>query len=1010
MLGVFSAGWLGRKAGGGSESGRAGSVRVCCVAIVVAVGVVLACMGEGLNAQPPTRNPQRPFVPPRQGAGPARQPNMTPQARQRMQAELRERMQAEFRRRREAERSQGNEPSRRAMQGAGGQVAGGQVAAAADREGVRFFESRIRPVLIEHCYQCHSAESDEVGGGLLVDSRDGLLRGGESGPAIVAGRPESSLLLTAIRHGEPKLAMPPEGAGEKLSDEVIADFERWVRMGAPDPRVKKMSPAKTDQETADWWAWKPVESVDPPAAVAGDSADPIDRFIAAKLASKGLEANGPADRAALVRRLAFDLTGLPPSPEDYEKYVTAKEPAAIEDLVDSYLESPLYGERFGRRWLDVARFAESTGQDTNALYPHAWRYRDYVIDAFNSDLPFDRFVLQQLAGDLLPARDDDERARQVIATGFLAIGPKGLNEMNRFQFAVDVADEQIDAFSQAFLGVTIACARCHDHKFDPITHRDYTAIAGIFLSSQTLFGTAGANGARNRGELFELPAGATLADGVSTGELPDVRGLRRQLEEATRRRDEALREAAEARRSGNAPPRGVPVVQLNTRVAMLETQLAAIDEEGRPRRLAMAVVDKEVSSGEGSSDRPLLRAAMARGAQGAGGARPSLPGQFVPGQFGGGRFGGPFTLTSIIDSPQLIRGEIDRPGEKIARGLPEFLSKGYGDKIPEDQSGRLQVAQWVASKNNPLTSRVIVNRVWAWLMGQGLVETVDNFGTTSEPPVHRELLDHLAKSLVRDGWSIKRLVRRIVLTDAYARSSEMNDAKEEIDPDNRYWWRGNLRAIEAEGLRDALLAAAGVLDLDRPQGSIVSRAGDSVVGGNRLVGLSEDRIVSAEDDFFHRSIYLPQPRQVRPEVLELFDAADNSAVSGSRESTLVPTQALYWLNSSRVEGLAKLTAERVIWESDAPQTRQVAVEPSGEETGSEDDEQGDGLAERDPAVIRDRVGRATVLLLGRDPLEGEVEAAVAYVSQRAAGGETDIDIWTTVCKSLVGSGDFRFLK
>lgn len=1004
---------------------RAGSVRVGCLAMVAAVGVMIAMMGEGLNAQPPARNPQRGFVPPRQGPGPARQPNMTPQARQRMQAELRERMQAEFRRRREAERSQGNQPSR----GPASARPGMSEPAAADREGVRFFESRIRPVLIEHCYECHSAESDEVGGGLLVDSRAGLLRGGESGPAIVAGRPESSLLLTAIRHGEPKLAMPPEGAGEKLSDEVIADFERWVRMGAPDPRVKKMSPAKTDQETADWWAWKPVEAVEPPAAGGSDRSDPIDRFIAAKLRSQGLEANGTADRATLVRRLAFDLTGLPPSPEDYEKYVTAKEPAPIEELVDGYLGSPRYGERFGRRWLDVARFAESTGQDTNALYPHAWRYRDYVIDAFNSDLPFDRFVLQQLAGDLLPARDDDERARQLIATGFLAIGPKGLNEMNRFQFAVDVADEQIDAFSQAFLGVTIACARCHDHKFDPITHRDYTAIAGIFLSSQTMYGTAGANGARNRGELFELPAGATLADGVSTGELPDVRAMRRQLEEATRRRDEALREAAEARRSGNTPPRGIPVVQLNTRVAMLETQLAAIDDEGRPRRLAMAVVDKEASSGEGASDRPLLRAAMARGdkgAQGDGGPRPQLPGQFVPGQFnpgqfvpgqfGRGRASGPFVLTSIIDSPQLIRGEIDRPGDKIARGLPEFLSKGYGDEIPEDQSGRLQVAQWVASKNNPLTSRVIVNRVWSWLMGQGLVETVDNFGTTSEPPVHRELLDHLAKSLVRDGWSIKRLVRRIVLSDAYARSSEMDDAKEAIDPDNRYWWRGNLRAIEAEGLRDALLVAAGVLDLDRPQGSIISRAGDSVVGGNRLIGLSEDRIVAAEDDFFHRSIYLPQPRQVRPEVLELFDAADNSAVSGARESTLVPTQALYWLNSSRVEGLARLTAQRVIDQSDVPQTGRVAQASSRDETRREEVEQGDELAEgnelaeRDPAVIRDRLGRATVLLLGRDPLEGEIEATTAYVSERGAGGDADIDIWTTVCKSLVGSGDFRFLK
>lgn len=902
----------------------------------------------------------------------------------------------------------------------------------AQREAVRFFESRIRPVLIEHCYDCHNRESAEPGGMLLVDTREGLLRGGVSGPAIVAGRPESSLLLAALRHSEPKLAMPPADAGDKLADEVIADFEAWIRRGAVDPRDEETPAPVGNEESRAWWSWQPIRATDPPVDPEGRLENPIDRFWIAALRAQGLEPNQPTDRATLIRRLAFDLTGLPPSPAIYRDFVTASEPRPIAELVDRYLDSPEFGVRFGRRWLDVARYAESSGQDANLTFPQAWRYRDYVIDALNEDVPFDQFVREQLAGDLLPSDNAQQRARQVIATGFLAIGPKSLNEMNPHQFAVDLADEQIDAFSQTFLGVTIACARCHDHKFDPISHRDYTALAGIFLSSQTLYGTPGSVGARNRGQLFDLPEDADLPSGRPSFDAEAIDRIVRQLDGLREQRVELQRELVEARRSGaagNARP-GVNLPQISSRIAMLETQLESMFDDGSPKPQAMAVVDKQ----------PLPRRDF-RGRFGngdtAGNRRPfmnRMPGNGQPRPPGGvafaGRFPQPFELGSIIDSPQLIRGELDRPGEPIPRGLPEYLagSRAAELDIPRDSSGRLELADWVASVDNPLTARVITNRVWTWLLGQGLVASVDNFGTTGQTPSHPELLDHLATEFVREQWSIKTLVRKIVLSEVYALASDIDPAKEAADPDNRLHWRANLRPLEAECLRDAMLAAAGELDTARPDGSFISQNGDSLIGGgNRLVSLPEDRIVSADGNF--RSVYLPQPRQVLPDVLNLFDAADNSVVSGGRETTLVPSQALYWLNAPRVTELATAGARRVVGldqnlagESDAepplrrrdaqrirpgnPRFRAAVRERFLAARGG--DQMRDAVTDREQ--IASRLQTATVMFLAREPHPTEVDATVEFVIARAAEGDRDLTIWTAVCKSLISSGDFRFLR
>jgi cytochrome c553 len=357
-------------------------------------------------------------------------------------------------------------------------------------ESIEYFEKKIRPVLVEKCYECHSADAENIKGGLVLDTREAIRLGGDSGAPVVPGKLEESLLIAAIRYGNQDTAMPPQKSGGKLPDAVIKDFEKWVQMGAPDPRdgAPKVARKEEASEPAkDWWAWQPprkspVPEVKNKSWPKGD----IDRFLFAGLEAKAIKPVGDADKLTLLRRITFDLTGLPPTPQEVADFSSDTSPDAFSKLVERLVGSARFGERWGRHWLDVARYAESTGKDINLAFPHAWRYRDYVIAAFNQDKPYDQFLREQLAGDQLPARDDKQ---QLVATGFLAMGPKSVNEANPRQFALDLADEQIDTVSQALLGVTAACARCHDHKFDPISQREYSALAGIFLSTDTRYGT-----------------------------------------------------------------------------------------------------------------------------------------------------------------------------------------------------------------------------------------------------------------------------------------------------------------------------------------------------------------------------------------------------------------------------------------------------------------------------------------------------------------------------------------
>lgn len=857
---------------------------------------------------------------------------------------------------------------------------------------LRFFESKIRPVLVEHCYSCHSADSRELGGGLQVDGRDGLLKGGDSGPAIVSGRPDASLLIKAIKQTDRDLIMPPKESGKKLPDSVIADFELWVRSGAPDPRSDLPKAKKKYDPSAaqDWWAWKPRKQIVPPQ-MEGSAwiKDPIDRYILAALKREGMQPAAQANRTVLVRRLAFDLTGLPPSVTELYDFALSPSPEPIEKLVDRYLNSPAYGERMGRRWLDVARYAESAGKDFNGTFPHAWRYRDYVIDAFASDMSFRNFIAEQIAGDLLPSKssNEKEKARRSIATGFLAIGPKGLNEMNARQFAADVADEQIDAVSQAFLAVTIACARCHDHKFDPITQRDYTAMAGIFLSTQTHFGTEGGVGGRNRSTLVELPSSfavhsAASHSAASEMDASEYARKNERLAELRKQRQVLIDERQRERRAGGgADAPGPEALRLQQQIVVLETELAQFHADGTPKAMAMAVTDKPEMSERGM----LAMRAQQRFQQ-----RTQRPGPLGPGPLG-------LMFQQIGDSPLLERGEIDKPGERVPRGLPVFFAKNATPILPST-SGRLELARWIASDANPLTARVIVNRVWSWLIGRGLVESVDNFGSTGELPSHPELLDALANDFVKNGWSIKKLVRRIVLSRTYGMSSDFNESYFTHDPENKYLWRANPRILDAEAMRDAVLSSAAILDLERPHGSLISRAGDGVIGGRRQGGLSEEEITKVSGTY--RSVYLPIPRNLLPDILELFDFPDNSLVHGTRETTLVPGQSLFWMNSQAVDKASESIAQRVF----------PGVELFPTVRGRSRGEVRQDDARANAIDVAAKFNDVCLITLSRPAYPEEILAVENFVADQKKQGVSDGKTWTSICRSILSSADFRRLR
>jgi cytochrome c553 len=752
-------------------------------------------------------------------------------------------------------------------------------AAADDRAGVDFFEQKIRPVLVKECYACHSKDSKALKGGLRLDTREGLTKGGDSGPAIVGGKPDESLLLDALRHDG--IDMPPKG---KLPDAVIGDFERWVKMGAPDPRMGVPSPASSAGRRAididagrKFWAYQLPRWHQPPAVRdhTWPSTD-IDHFLLSALEARNVFPAPDADRATLARRVSFDLIGLPPTPGEIDAFVNDPSPAAYESLVDRLLASPHFGERWGRHWLDVVRFAESLTL-RGFILPPAWRFRDHVINAFNADMPFDQFVREQVAGDLLPALSIAERRRQQVAASFLVLGNTNLEDQDKNQLVMDVVDEQLDTIGRAFLAQTLGCARCHDHKFDPIPTRDYYALAGILRNVKTLKHA-------NVSMWLEKPlAVSPEQEAVLKKHEQQVAGLESQLK---------------AERGHKGP-----------HVAQLAAELARLKARGPVREMTLAVEE----------------------------------------------------LAAIVDARVNIRGSVHNLGEPVVRGFLQVATVGEPPRIPSTESGRRELAQWLASANNPLTARVVVNRVWQWLFGVGIVRTPDNFGTTGERPSHPELLDYLAIRFIDEGWSIKRLIRAIVLSRAYRLSTVDDPRSRTADPENRLAWRANRVRLDAECLRDAVLAAAGDLRLE--------------MGGPTFpASLKADYgYVSADR---RRSVYLPVFRNALPEVFEVFDFADPSMVTGRRNVSTVAPQALFLMNHPFVITASRATARRLLAETNL----------------------GDQA----------RLTRLYRLTLGRPPTDRERAIGLAFASAGGTGSSTPEETWAMLVQALFGSLDFRY--
>ena len=663
---------------------------------------------------------------------------------------------------------------------------------------LKFFETKIRPVLIAECYGCHSNKSGNVRGGLRLDTKELMAIGGSTGPAIVPGNLEESWLYNAITHQD--YVMPPK---RKLPANVIADFKKWIEMGAPDPRTNAVAKinstiGKEDINKAkeNFWAYKHPKKATAPS-VKDDSwpKTDIDRFVLAKLEGAEVAPSDDAEAAQVLRRLTFDLTGLPPTPQQIEKFenVWKTDPdKAISLVTDKLLQQEQFGERWGRHWLDVARYAESTGNAVNLTYPHAWRYRDYVIDSFNADKPFDQFVQEQLAGDLLPAKTDEAWAKNLVATTFLAVGAKNVNEQNRIQFAANVADEQIDATTRVFMGQSVACARCHDHKFDAIPQTDYYAMAGVFGNMTTYFGNPpseygqySAAQTRQDSTLLLLPVDDPnpFDKEYSTEELAEMKQKIRDLLQEMR----TLR--SQRSQGGNSQQARL---RLLNQITAINDKLAVVDAKGQPRSYTMGVQEK---------------------------GRPR-------------------------NARLMVRGEIDQPAQEVPRGFPQVLCSADDATYEGRDSGRLELARFIGSDENPLTARVMVNRIWQHLIGKGIVTSVDNFGITGAAPSHPELLDYLAVRFVESGWSVKAVIREIATSRVYRMSSGFNRKHHEFDPDNAYVWRANPRRLDAEAIRDSMLAVSGEIDMDRPRGSLVAEAGYVRVQ-NGVLGNARDAIRKA---------------------------------------------------------------------------------------------------------------------------------------------------------------------
>ena len=775
-------------------------------------------------------------------------------------------------------------------------------------EQLTFFENKIRPVLIENCYECHSATAEKIKGGLLLDSRAGIQKGGDTGPLLTPGLPNASLIIQALRHVSEDLAMPPK---KQLPPQVIADFEQWVTMGAPDPRETDTLAAVQAKKAIDWekarewWSFRPLTTTPTPAV--SDTTWPvndIDHFILAKQEAAGLQPAPDAEARAFIRRVTYDLTGLPPSPEEAEAFVaaTVHDPqTAIGELVDRLLASPRYGERWGRHWLDVVRYADTAGDNSDYPIPQMHRYRDWVIAAFNNDLPFDEFVRDQIAGDLRGGATEEERFARIIATGYLANARRFGSRVDDYPWHLTIEDT-IDNLGRTFLGITLSCARCHDHKFDPVTQRDYYGLYGIFHS--TRFPWPGIELDKQQRDFVPLVPPEQLAAAESA-----QRSFAKELSR--------LKKALSRLKNAIKKEKGGRKLELETQLRAAEAAYTKTQRQAPSFEMAYAVAEAK----------------------------------------------------RIGDVPVQQKGDPAKPGEMVPR---RFLNVMGGAELPPDirSSGRAQLADWILAEDNPLTARVTVNRVWQHHFGRGLVPTPNDFGKQGKPPTHPALLDHLAVTFKREGWSIKALHRHILLSRTYRQATVRSAQALERDPSNELLAGFPRRRLDAESIRDTLLALGGNLDL--------SPAGAHPFPPPAKWGYTQHKPFKDVYPSNRRSVYLMTQRIQRHPYLAIFDGADPSTSTPARTTSTTPLQALWLLNDPFVHEQASRVADRLI-------------DHAREETA--------------------RVRFAYELLFARPPAAEELAAATTFLNRarQQLGGGDDAEAWRAYVRALFRVNEFVYL-
>jgi hypothetical protein len=936
------------------------------------------------------------------------------------------------------------------------------------------FEKKVRPLLVEHCYACHSAEH-KIKGGLRLDHRAGWETGGDSGPALVPGDPAASRLLRAVSYEDRDLKMPPK---QKLSTAEVETIRQWIANGAPDPRntapIAAAASTKTQAPTT-LWSFQPLatptsETQSPKVDNTAWPRDPVDHHLLAALEKEGLAPVNDAPPTALLRRLYFDLTGLPPTPQQLSSFIS--HPASLPKIVDDLLASPAFAERWAQHWLDMTRFAESSGGGRTLPFKDAWRFRDYVIESIHADTPLSQVITEHLAGDLLPSNDPAQRRRQLTATAFLALGPTNYEEQDKGLLRMDIIDEQLDTIGRSFMGMTIGCARCHDHKFDPVSTQDYYALAGIFRSTQTLRNytdnvahwvdtplpldpalesemraketqlAALKDGLKNvtaqvkklQPKADSLPPnkpvapdqlpGIVLDDSqaklvgpwVQSTSFPNFVGAgyvhdgKTAKGECTATFTPAIPKAGryEVRVAYTASPSRDPKVPIHILHADGEEDLT-IDQSATPpidsRFVSLGtfrfeqdgagfiLVSNEGTSGHVTLDAVWLLDEETLAAEKQNRATlnsPALTAALTEQtrldkeikrleKTGPQR---PETM-SVLDDPQPadspihIRGNIRNLGPTVPRGFIQAAKVPNAPRIPADQSGRLQFAQWVTHSQNPLTARVIVNRVWMHLFGEGLVRSVDNFGATGDLPTHPLLLDHLAHDFIADGWSLKKLVRRLVLTRAYQLTSlpasdTQWQAAHAKDPENKLLWRAHRRRLDAHALRDAVLTLSGTLDPTFLGPNVHASSVDA--NSSAAQNLEYDYIFADT----RRSLYAPAFRNKRLEIFEAFDYADINGPIGQRTRSTIAPQALYFLNHPFIIEQSQAAAARL-------------------------------LADKTLTTPDARITHLWLATLGRPPTPEEHETAHTFLTHSSSPSSSPKSLHAQLIQTLQSTTDFRFL-